>query len=292
VRALVTGSSGHIGRWVVRLLRERGFAVRTFDRQEGQDVRDAALLDKAARGVDVIFHLAMQHWSGRESPAEIEAIAHEGLRNVVAAADGAKIVHTSSTAAVGESASPTPLDERTWNDDPITPYTRAKVSSERLLWELAPNAIAVLPAMTIGPDDPGPTASNARIVAMQRRGWFWFPGGLNIVDVRDVAEGHLAAFERGRAGERYILGGKNLEYRDLMTMVRGRRPPVRIPTRALLTAVSIYERFAGDKPFVTSAQLRKRIGAYAYYSSEKARRELGYAARALDETLSATLRDR
>ncbi len=266
-------------------------------------MRDEGAVREAARGASAIFHLAMQHWSGRESEAELEAIAHQGLRNVLAAAraEGARLVHTSSTAAVGESEAPAELDEETWNRAPVTPYTRAKTSSERLLWDSRGevDAVAVLPSMTIGPDDPGPTASNARVLAMYRRARlpFWFPGGLNVVDVRDVARGHLLAFERGRAGERYLLGGENLEYRALLARVRALRgiprpPPIRIPSRGLLVAVAAYEasaRAVGLRPFVTAAQLAKRLGAYAYYSSEKARRELGYTHRPLDDSLADLL---
>lgn len=310
-RATVTGSAGHIGSHVAAALLEAGWSVRGLDlvphRPEGGgrfeavtgDVRDARAVAEACRGADVVFHAAMRYWTGAEPAAEIEGVALDGLRAVAAAlrGTGARLVYTSSTAAVGEGRRGEVLDESHWNERAATPYTRAKVAAERLLraehGDL--DAVSVLPAMTVGPGDRHGTASNARLLAMFRgaRLPFWFDGGLNVVDVRDVAAAHLLAAERGARGARYIAAGHNVTYRDLVGAIRGvlglaGRPSVRVPDAPVLLAARALEALAGlvgRPPVVTAAQVRARQGACAYYSAERSRRELGLHARPLDQTL-------
>jgi dihydroflavonol-4-reductase len=316
--ALVTGSSGHIGGAIVRALLERGFRVRGLDltlppdgflpyseRFEPRigDVRDQQVVSEAALGVDAVFHLAMkhlQHLSGAEAERELTAIAVEGLASVVEAArqTGARLVYTSTAGAVGETRDPdVPRTEDDWNDDPVTPYTKAKIAAERWLWENAKDvhAVALLPGMTIGPHDPHQSASNGRIEQMYRRSRvpFWFSGGLNIVDVRDLAEAHMVAVERGQSGRRYLVGGHNLTFRELATELRRMRgqsgsPRLRVPDRALISMVGMYERAAkagGQKPFVTARQVEKRLGNYAYIDNSRARAELGFQPRPLEQSL-------
>lgn len=317
-RALVTGAAGHIGRNVAEALLAAGFHVVGLDVREPapelsrnpaftavvNDVRDRPTLLEAARGARAIFHLAMRPFTGVESDAELEALALDGLDAAIAAARGsrARLVFTSSTAAVGETIDPLrPRDETSWNDDPVTPYTRAKVLAERALWRErersggALDAVAVLPAMTIGPGDDHLTASNARIVEMMRRARLplWFGGGTGLADARDVAAGHLLAAERGRPGERYILCAENLTNRELLTRIRrltgaGGPPAVRVPDTALLAAVAGVERLtraAGRRPFVTTRQMRHRLDRYAFFDAARARTELGWTPRPVDDTL-------
>jgi dihydroflavonol-4-reductase len=316
----VTGSSGHIGGAVTRALLLRGFHVRGLDLvspPEGflpysdrfqhvtGDACDARTVSEAASGVSAVFHLAMkhaQHVSGAEAERELTNIAISGLVAVLEAirtrTEGARLVYTSTAGAVGETRDPErPRTEDDWNDDPVTPYTLAKIAAERWLWENAKDvlAVALLPGMTIGPHDPHQSASNGRIEQMYRRAWvpFWFSGGLNVVDVRDLADAHLLALERGRPGRRYLVGSYNLTFRELATELREIRgytssPPFRVPDRALVSMVSVYERAAragGQKPFVTARQVDKRLGNYAYIDSSRAREELGFAPRPLQESL-------
>ncbi len=318
--ALVTGSSGHVGGWVVRTLLEHGFRVRGLDlsppprgflpyteRFESVtgDVCDRDLVRHASRDARAVFHLAMlhaQHLKGERADRELTRIAIEGLDAVIdairAAGSGVRLVYTSTAGAVGETRDPErPRTEEDWNDEPITAYARAKIAAERRLWQRSDevDAVALLPGMTVGPDDPYESASNSRIEQMYRRAWvpLWFEGGLNVADVRDVALAHLLAFERGERGRRYLIGGQNLTFRDLSRELRqlrglGGSPSLRVPDRALLTAVRAYELFcqtAGKKPAVTRAQVDKRLGSYAYIASDRARAELGYSPRPLDETL-------
>lgn len=310
-RATVTGSAGHIGSHVVAALLAEGWSVRGLDlappspgrveRFEAVtgDVRDARAVAEACRGADVVFHAAMRYWTGAEPAAEIEGTALEGLRSVAAALRGtsARLVYTSSTAAVGEGRPDERLDEDRWNDRAATPYTRAKVAAERSLWaEHADlDAVAVLPAMTVGPGDRHGTASNARLLAMFRgaRLPFWFDGGLNVVDVRDVAAAHLRAAERGARGRRYLAVGHNLSYRDLLGAVRrarglSGRPSVRVPDAPVLLAARALEALGaltGRPQAVTVAQVRARQGACAYYDAARSRRALELRVRPLEETL-------
>lgn len=322
--ALVTGSSGHIGGAVVRALLGRGFRVRGLDlasppegflpyseRFEPRigDVCDGRVVREAARGVDAVFHLAMkhvQHVSGADAERELTNIAVEGLRSAVEATrdnPGASLIYTSTAGAVGETRDAArPRTEEDWNDDPVTPYAKAKIAAERWLWENVGNvrAVALLPGMTIGPLDPHESASNGRIEQMYRRAWipFWFSGGLNVLDVRDLADAQIAALERGKSGQRYLVGGHNLTFRELAALLRDLRngsgsPPLRVPDRALVRAVGLYERVAklgGQKPFVTARQVEKRMGAYAYVDNSRARADLGFVPRPLEESIVDLLR--
>jgi dihydroflavonol-4-reductase len=244
--------------------------------------------------------------SGADAERELARIALAGLQNAVLATranPGAVLVYTSTAGAVGETRDPErPRNEDHWNDDPVTPYAKAKIAAERWLWENAVDVpvTALLPGMTIGPHDPYESASNGRIEQMFRRAWlpFWFNGGLNVVDVRDLAEAHVAALDRGKRGQRYLIGGYNLTFRELATLLRGLRgrtgsPPLRVPDRALVQAVGVYERMAragGQKPFVTARQVEKRMGSYAYLDNSRARAELGFSPRPLEESITDLLR--
>lgn len=315
-RALVTGSAGHIGGLVVRALLERGWEVRGLDVATHPrhpwledaaftplraDVRDAPAVRDAADGCEAILHCAMLLWTGAEDPDEVRSVGHDGLTAVLAAARAHEcfLVHTSSAAAVGEvPLGAPPADESRWNERTVTPYTRTKTETERRLWSERGDlrAVAVLPTMTVGPHDPGPTPSNARILGMLRRprSPVWFAGGLDVVDARDVATGHLLALERGAPGRRYLLTGTRLTMRELLVAVRAARgvpgaPPIRLPGRALVAAVAAAERLAavgGRRPPVTADQLRHRLRMAAWPDGRRARDELGYASRPLAETLA------
>ena len=309
MRALVTGAAGHIGTWVARTLRDAGWEVVGLDQKPCEpgiesvrvDVCDANRVARAAQGVDAIFHLAMQHaqhLKGEAAEAALRDVAIGGLESVVEAArlNDARLVVTSTAGAVGEVRDPRrPPNEEIWNPNPVTPYTKSKIAAERRLWEFeGVDAIAVLPGMTVGPDDPHGGHSNARILQMMRRARLpvAFEGGLNVADVRDIARGHLLAFEKGESGQRYLLGGTNLTFKELWTEIRKVRglgkARFTVPRGPLVAGVGLYERaarLARQRPFVTREQVAQRIGSYAYVDDSRARRDLGYASRPLDETL-------
>lgn len=308
MRALVTGAAGHIGTWVSRTLRDAGWDVLGLDQKPCPgieavrvDVCDANRVVRAAEGADAIFHLAMQHARDlRRDTAEaaLRDVAIGGIESVVEAArqNGARLIVTGTAGAVGEARDPRhPPDEEGWNPSPVTPYTKAKIAAERRLWEFEGiDAIAVLPGMTIGPDDPHGGHSNARVLQMMRRARVpvAFEGGLNVADVRDVARGHLQAFEKGRPGQRYLLGGTNLTFKELWSAVRAVRGMSKarftVPRAPLVAGVGLYERaarLAKQRPFVTREQVAQRIGSYAYVDDTRARNDLGYTSRPLAETL-------
>ncbi|MEZ4222873.1 MAG: NAD-dependent epimerase/dehydratase family protein [Polyangiaceae bacterium] len=322
--ALVTGASGHIGGWVARTLLDNGFRVRGVDVAEPPrgffpyteryeflrgDVCDREAMRAAAKNVDAIFHLAMkhvQHVSGADAERELSQVAVGGLQSVLDAMRASpkriRLVYTGTAGAVGETLDPArPRTETDWNEDPITPYAKAKIAAERELWTQSDvDAVALLPGMTVGPEDPGQSASNGRIEQLYRRASVpvWFTGGLNVLDVRDLARAQLNAFERGRSGQRYVIGGDNLTFRELSTTLRRLRglrgrPWLRVPDRSLIAAVRTYEAVAlrtGQKPFVTARQLENRLHSFAYLDSSLAVRELGFSPRTLDQTLRDLLK--
>ncbi len=276
MRVFVTGGGlGFIGGHVVRALGDAGHEMRF----EWADVRDAGALARAMRGCDAVVHVAALY-SYTASAAEIEAVNVGGTRNVLAACRTVgvrRLVHTSTAGTCG------PVRGRiaTEDDDPPdwelrVPYKRTKLEAERLVLTAATDeleALCVNPTTPIGEGDdaPTPTGRMVRGIASGRYRATLRSSGLNLVDVRDVARGHVLALERGRPGERYILGGENLTLSEVFALVARiahRRPThIRLPyaaARALATA-----RLANPQE-VALARLP------AWFSSAKAQQDLGY----------------
>ena len=275
MKAYVTGASGFIGGHVVNSLREAGWDVG----DEFIDIADRAGLERAMAGCDAVFHLAALY-SFRGDPAEFSRVNVDGTRNVVGAARRAgvrRIVYTSSCATCG------PVEGRpaTERDAPpdwelTVPYKATKLAGERLALAASNDGlevVAVNPTTPVGEGDraPTPTGRMVRGVASGRYRAYLAGTGVNLVDVRDVARGHLLAFERGRPGERYLLGGEDMSLRDVFALIAqaaGRRAPrLRVPysvARAAATARLL------NRQEVSLARLPM------YFSSDKARNELGY----------------
>lgn len=318
--ALVTGASGFIGSHVVRRLLEEGVAVRCLllpgdaapslggldvERLEG-DVTDRAAVARAARGVDVVFNLAAIYaiWLPRR-----ERMFEVNVGGAIAVAEGARqagvrrLVHTSSIAAVGYLPGREIADEsvrfNNWGLD--NDYVLSKYISE--VEALAQcrdglEVVAVNPAFPFGANDVGPTPTGKMILDTLRGQMpFVVDGGFNAVDVRDVAEGHLLASVRGRPGERYILGGDNVTFRDFATLVARRAdrrpPPLTLPTGALLAAGSLAEAVADHvtrrAPRFTRGSLAYLAGRYTWLSTAKAERELGYRPRPIGDAIDASI---
>jgi dihydroflavonol-4-reductase len=271
MRAYVTGASGFVGSHVVRELRERGAEVR----DEFVELGDRERLERALRGCDAVFHVAALY--DFDAPArELERVNVEGTRNVIDAcrAQGVRrLVHTSSSATCG----PVPGRVATEADSPpswelAVPYKRTKLEAERLVLVSGLDAVVVNPTTPVGEGDRRPTPTGTMIRGVARGRYRAFVDvGLNVVDVRDVARGHLLAFERGRSGERYILGGLDLPLAELFAAichlagrprVRLRLPYAAVRAGALLGVVNRNEALLARLP--------------AYFSSAKAERELGY----------------
>jgi dihydroflavonol-4-reductase len=305
VRALVTGATGFVGSAVARALCGAGWTVRALARAGSDrrnlrqlpvevatgDLNDPLSLEEALRGCDALFHVAADYRLGVADPQQLYRTNVEGTRNVLNAAHRAgvaRIVYTSSVATVGLPADGSPGTEDTpvALADMIGHYKRSKFLAEEVAREFAragTPVVIVNPSTPIGPGDVKPTPTGQIVVdAAAGRTPAYVDTGLNIVHVDDVAAGHLQAFDRGRIGERYILGGENMTLRDILvqiTRLAGRAPPrLRLPHSALLPvayASEAYARVTGRSTRVTVEGVRmarKRM----YFSSEKAGRELGY----------------
>lgn len=312
-KALVTGATGHIGSTLCRALREDGAEVVAFVRPSSNrraldglavdvaegDVLDRGALAAAAATCDVIFHAAaLFEVSGRDAAA-VQRVAVEGSRNAIAAgaAASARVVLVSSVAAAGMGDGPSALlDEDAWAADPTVPYYRAKLDgereAERLATELGVDLVRVLPTLVLGPGDYRVTPSSRVLVDLLRGDGVTVDGGANVIDVRDLACGMVAAADRGRPGARYILGGENASIRELGAIVsRYSGKPIRhvaLPRwamTALAGAMELGAAVRGKTPPLTRALVHDVYGRYAWYDVARARNELGLTTRPLAETI-------
>ena len=314
--ALVTGATGFVGSAVARRLLREGMPVRVMTRAksdrrniEGLDVEvalgdlcDPASLARALQGCDALFHVAADYRLWVPDPEAIYAINVEGTRNLLRAAAEAgvdRIVYTSSVAVLGLHKDGSPAHEETpvGLGDMIGHYKRSKYLAEvevrRLVEEEGLPVVIVNPSTPIGPRDVKPTPTGRVIVeAASGRVPAFVDTGLNVVHVEDVAEGHLQAFDRGRIGERYILGGHDMSLAEILGAIAarvGRRAPrVRLTPGMVMPLAFLAETWArtGGKgePFVTLDGL-KMARKLMYFSSAKAADELGYRARPAEEAL-------
>lgn len=308
MRTLVTGATGFVGSAVVRRLLRAARPVRVLVRA-GSDRRNLEGLDvqavegdltrpdtlvAACEGCDALFHVAADYRFGAARPDELYRTNVEGTRAMLEAARQAgvaRVVYTSSVATLGIPPDGRPGDE----DTPVTldamigHYKRSKFLAEDVARGFAADGLPVVivnPSTPLGPRDLKPTPTG-RIVrdAISGRLPAYVDTGLNIVHVDDVAEGHWLAFQHGRAGERYILGGTDMSLRELLAdiaEIAGRPAPrLRLPHALVLPlahAAEAWARWRGTPPLATVEEVRmarKRM----YFSSAKAVRELGYAPR-------------
>lgn len=320
-RALVTGANGHIGANLVRLLLEAGYEVVPFVRESSDlrglegldldyfygDVLEARSLEEAAEGCQLVFHLAAVYKTRAKDVAEVMRPAVDGTRNALAAAAKAgveRFVHTSSVAAVGYSRHPDePRDESNWYDEKALPYNDAKVESERQAYRLADehgvDMVVVCPGWVLGPYDYRVTPSSRYVQQLLNGKGMTGKGGFSLINVKDVARGHLLAAEKGTKGERYILTGESLLGRELGEMIGdicGKRPPhIALPRWLSLFSVSLMEwgaRLIGREPAVTRAEAVLGVDRYQVYDTSKAFEELGLradAARAVLEEAASWL---
>jgi len=312
---LVTGATGFVGSAIARALLARGERVRVLARPgsnrsnlagleveiaEGR-LEDSSSLSRALTGCARLYHAAADYRLWVPDEAAMLRANVEGTRALMQAAQAAgleRIVYTSSVATLGHLESGV-VDEAVPSDlaDMVGPYKRSKFLAEaevrRMAAETGLPVVIVNPSTPIGPGDVKPTPTGRMIVeAASGRMPAYLDTGLNLVHVEDVAQGHLLAMERGRIGERYILGGDNLPLSEILTRIAGltgRRPPKvrlpRLPLFPLAFGAELWARFRGGEPFLTCDGL-KMARWRMYFSSAKAETDLGYQHRPAEQALA------
>lgn len=318
MKTLVTGATGFIGSAVVRKLLTRGREVRCYvepgasraaldgldvEIVEG-DVLDRRRLDEALSGVDKLYHLAAIYRLWMPNRRRMYDVNVEGALTVLLAARTAgveRVVYTSSIAAVGLREGKELSDESTefnlWDDG--NDYIRSKWLSERAALALARDGLPVVvvnPAFPFGERDAGPTPTGGLVVeALKGKVPGYLEGGFNAVDVDDVAEGHVLAEEKGRVGERYILGAHNVTHREFYDAVMraAGRPPLKrkLPKHALLGVAWAMERMAKktNKPPLVTVKALLYGTQYVWFDCRKAREELGLPETPLAQTIDRAI---
>lgn len=310
---LLTGGTGFIGSHLARALAARGDELRLlvrrgsttsaltgieFERATG-DVTDRRAVRRALEGVDRVFHVAGSTSMRRRDVDKVFEVNVAGTRILCEEAIAAgvqRLVHTSSAAAVGTSKRNGRVDEThtyTAARHGIA-YANSKHESEAEVVRAAAHgldAVIVNPTFVLGPDTPSRSSMDLIRRFLLRQIPIYVDGGLNIVDVRDVAAGHLLADARGQTGERYILGGRNFTlqrlFSDLSRISGVAPPPVKMPSTVAVGAARLAEQLGLAIPI--SADEARSASLWWTYSSAKAKRELGFAPRAHEETLRTAI---
>jgi dihydroflavonol-4-reductase len=321
-RVLVTGGAGFIGSSLVRELRQRGAHVVAMLEPGGDranldhldveevtaDLRDADAVCKAADGCRVVFHVAALYRFWAPDPDAFYDINVTGTQHVIEAARRSgceRLVYTSTVGTLGvhEASNGRPVDETSYAhiDHLFGSYKQSKYVAEHEVLRAAAEglpAVLVQPTMPVGPRDRGPTPTGRTVLEFLNGR---FPGyvdtTLNIVDVEDVARGHVLAAERGSVGRSYILGGENLQLREVMGLlaeVTGQAAPTRqFPGKVALAAARVSElvegRLLGREPTVP-LEAAKMSTTHMSFDDSRARSELGYTSRPAREALERAAR--
>jgi dihydroflavonol-4-reductase len=299
---LVTGATGFIGWHVARQLLQKGELVRVLARDPNKlreldgvepiqgDLRDSASLTRAVEGCGVVYHVAADYRLWTRDPEEMYRSNVEGTRSLLTAARAAgveRLVYTSTVGCIGmpkgelgDELTPVTLEEMSG------PYKRSKFLAERVALEFAGEGLPVVivnPTAPIGDHDFKPTPTGKIVVDFIKGAMpAYLDTGLNVADADDVAQGHLLACEKGRIGERYILGAENLTLREifekLAAIANRPAPRVRIPYAVAYGAGAVSTAWANlsgvepRAPIDAVRMARKKM----WVKHEKAARELGY----------------
>jgi dihydroflavonol-4-reductase len=315
-KTLVTGGTGFLGLHVVRELARRGDDLRLLvrDRSEVEplkgiewerasgDITDRDSVRRAMKGVERIFHVAGTTSMRTRDRIRVFQVNAEGTRNVLEEALRAgaeRAVLTSSSSAVGAAKPGETIDE----DHPFTvgrlgvAYINSKHDAELVAMRIAAKGLPVVivnPSFVLGPDDPNPRGTSNALIRrlLLRRIPGYVDGAINIVDVRDVASGHLLADERGEPAERYLLTGRNFTlqrlFADLSRIAGVPTPPVRMHGRLVVMGVEALDLIGMRLP--TSPDEVRSGTQWFTYRNDKAREQLGWEPRPHEETLEDAVR--
>ncbi len=306
MKVFVTGATGFVGSHVAHHLESMGADVRVLVRPESRlenlaglkaervcgDLRDHESLKKGMAGCEAVFHVAADYRLWARDPEQMYASNVEGTRSIIRAAQEQgvrRVVYTSSVATMGFGYDGRVVDEATPVSmaDMIGHYKKSKFMAEQVAIEMAragADVVIVNPSTPIGDRDIRPTPTGRIVVDFLKRKFpAYVDTGLNLVDVRDCARGHSRALEKGRSGERYILGGENLTLKeildDLAAITGLPSPKVRLPYAVALAAGAVDTAFTG---YVLRREPRANLDAVRmgrkkmFVSSAKAQKELGY----------------
>lgn len=318
---LVTGASSFLGYHVANRLNEQGIRPRVLEFRDSSreplkrlnviacegHLEDPHALDAACAGVDTVFHLAFKVnvGGGTRLLEEMREVNVAGTRRLLDTSAGrgvTRIVVASSALAVGVNRRPEPLDETAdWSEHAFNlPYAMMRRQAEQeSLAKAKPgfDVVAVCPAFTFGPDDPvGAPANKLLRRVISGKIPFTLPVGFGCLDVRDFANGTILAAHRGRSGQRYLLSGDNVTASQLLeqaaTIAGVRAPRFELPKIVLsgvVGAVEIFSKLRGQ-PAPVTREVLQIIGRYAWYDTSRARAELGWEPRPLQQTLDDTIR--
>ena len=318
---LVTGATGFLGYHVAKLLNEQGIRPRVLElrgsdekplsrldikRCEG-DLEDPQAMRTACTGVDTVLHLAFKVLAGGgeqalEEMQRVNVVGTQRLLDSAAAQGVTRVVMSSSALAVGVNRQPVPLDETAnWSEHAVDlPYAVNRRVAEQEALARATSDFAVIslcPSFTMGPDDPVGAPANKLIGALiKRKLHFTVASGFSCLDVRDFAAGVLAAAERGRSGQRYLISGYNVTtsqwLEQLAAIADVPAPRFTLPKlliEAIASAVEVFSKVRG-KPAPIDRSAVQLIGRYSWYDTTRASSELGWQPRPLHQTLEDTIR--
>ena len=317
---VVTGGTGFVGGAVVRRLVAAGHRVRVLARPGNSrrlltgspveivdgDLADAASLQRCLQGCRLLFHVAAMYALWARDRRLFYEVNVEGTRRILRGAAEAgvgRVVYTSTVGALG-----IPTDGRLGTEetpvglaDMVGDYKRSKFLAEDVARDFARQGLPVVivnPSAPVGPGDIKPTPTGQIIVDFLRgKIWAYLDTGLNLVDVEDVAAGHLLAAERGKVGERYILGGRNLTLREIFEMlgrIAGVRPPrIKVSAAAVLPLARLSEWIADHfthRPPVVAVDAVRMASKRMFFDPAKAVRELGMPQSPVEDALAGAVR--